>query len=115
MSIFADFRRGYRRGRGAGDFSGDGPDAEGPHDFRGGGDARDQTIAALERIVAAHERTIAAHREEIAALRAQLAGAGDDDRQQAADQRTREQMREMESILAFPGVRTALAKALHPD
>jgi hypothetical protein len=34
MSFFADFRRGYRRGRG-GDFSGDGPGYEEPHGFRG--------------------------------------------------------------------------------
>src|SRR5271154_3271489 len=109
MSFFADLRRGYRRGRGAGDFSGNGPDAEEPHDFSGGDDARDRTIAAqkesiaaLERIVAAQERTIAVLRDKTESL---LAGAGDDDRQQATGQRTRAQMRELESILAFPGVR----------
>ena len=50
--------------------------------------------------------------EENASLRAQLARGND---QQGMDQRARAQIRELESILAFPGVRKALVKVLHPD
>jgi hypothetical protein len=101
MSFFADFRRGYRRGRGD-DFSGDGHGYEEPRGFPG------DDHAACERI-------IAALREENESLRAQLARGRDDERGQATDQLFRAQKRELESILAFPGVRVALVKALHPD
>ncbi|MGA8756588.1 MAG: hypothetical protein WB611_09680 [Stellaceae bacterium] len=118
MGWFEDFRRGYRRGldggsSGAGQHDRAAPIEDDPTDFFDLG-ANDD-VAALLREIRDLKAELVLAAEENADLRAQLAGAGDDERQQAADQRARAQMRELESILAFPGVRRALEKTLHPD
>ena len=118
MGWFEDFRRGYRRGldgrsSGAGQHDRAAPFEDDPTDFFDLG-ANDD-VAALLREIRDLKAELVLAAEENADLRAQLAGAGGDERQQAADQRARAQMRELESILAFPGVRRALEKTLHPD
>jgi hypothetical protein len=100
MSFFSDAVRGYRAGRAARNaehHSGAAYD-DAPPSGRGrrGSDDLAECMATVNRLLA-----------ENASLKAQLA--------QGQDQRDRAHMRELESILAFPGVRTALVKVLHPD
>jgi hypothetical protein len=100
MSFFGELRRGYQDGR-----SGAPPNAR-PHGFTAA-DELAECEALIDKLL-----------EENASLKAQMAElqrAGEArDRSQANDVLA-QQMRELESILAFPGVRNALCKALHPD
>lgn len=110
MSFFADFRRGFSRGLrddGAADPRRSGFEARPDHDEGSDGDEEERDLAECKALV---EELL----EENASLKAQLA-RGEGERAQASDQRMRAQMRELESILAFPGARKALLKALHPD
>jgi hypothetical protein len=91
MSFLSEVVRGYRVGRAA--RRAQQHDAQ-PSDFSGNNRSADD-MGWL--------------REENDSLRAQLA------QMQNEIARERKQMRELESILAFPGTRTALVKALHPD
>jgi hypothetical protein len=90
MSFFSEVMRGYRAGRAERPAQHDkARPFDEPPNFRG------DDVGGLLR--------------ENASLKAQL--------EQAEDERARvrAQMRDLEAILAFPGVRTALFKALHPD
>jgi hypothetical protein len=89
MGLFSEVRRGYRAGRATREQQHDEP----PSDF-----ARDGFADGMGAL-----------RDENANLRAQLTQMQDE------SAHTRAQIRELESILAFPGTRTALVKALHPD
>jgi hypothetical protein len=115
MGFFSEVVRGYRDSRLAREAQHDraAPWEDNPSDFYDLG-ANDD-VAGLLREIRDLKAALVLAAEENADLRAQLAGGRDDERQQAADQRARAQMRELESILAFPGVRRALEKTLHPD
>jgi hypothetical protein len=97
MSFFDELRRGYRAGRAARPADTDNNAKVPPSDLDGDGFGDVAQCRAM----------IGELLEENASLKAQLA--------QGQDQRDRVRIRELESILAFPGVRTALVKTLHPD
>jgi hypothetical protein len=94
MGFFAEAVRGYRAGRAA---RGAPPDEQ-PSDEQPSDSSGDRSADDMGWL-----------REENDRIRAQLT------LMQAESVRDRKQMRELESILAFPGARTALVKALHPD
>jgi hypothetical protein len=114
MSFFSEVLRGYRDSRSAREAQHDraAPLEDDPSDFF---DLGANDVAGLLREIRDLKAALELAAEENADLWAQLAGGRDDERQQAADQRARAQMRELESILAFPGVRRALEMTLHPD
>ena len=134
-SVVSEFMQGYREARGSRDPK---PDKRSRDDarrrvselprrcavvrvsnFRDKEDGLRREIgdlkAALARATeenASLKATLEHAAEENASLRAQLAMGND---KQGMDQRARAQIRELELILAFPGVRKALVKVLHPD
>jgi hypothetical protein len=135
-SVVSEFMQGYREARGSRDpkpdnrsrddarasesssFRDDARSSESSN-FRDKEDGLRREIgdlkAALARATdenASLKATLEHAAEENASLRAQLAMGND---KQGMDQRARAQIRELESILAFPGVRKALVKVLHPD
>ena len=123
MGFFSEFMQGYRESRAARDPKPDKPSQDArsseSSNFRDKEDGLRREIgdlkAALARATeenASLRATLALAAEENASLRAQLAMGND---KQGMDQRARAQIRELESILAFPGVRKALVKVLHPD
>jgi hypothetical protein len=133
MGLLDDFRRGIERGRaaasGRASFSSHDPaaaqdfDFEGPADFAGGFDhegppnsAGGNELAECRAVIAGlmeeREGFAAQVRQWAAAIaeRDEVIGKLDEDRQGAAAR-----LREVESIIAFPGVKKALEKVLHPD
>jgi hypothetical protein len=134
MSFFDDFRRGVRQGYAAGagrPASAAAPefDLEQPGYFEldepsaagavGGGDELAECKAVLAGYVQAVEQWQAAVAERDELIRALAAerdrASAARDRYQDNGRRALAQLRELESILAFPGAKTALLKALHPD
>jgi hypothetical protein len=118
--FYSEFMQGYRESRATRKPQHDRPSddarASGSSGFRDKEARFREKEAGLLRQIRDLEAALARAAEENANLRAQLDGAPrDNERQQAADQRARAQMRELESILAWPGVRRALEKVLHPD
>jgi len=106
MTFFSNFRRGVREG-----LRGDDRSAA-QHDTPFGDGAWNDTgnMAGLSKETARLKAQLAQMQKENARLTAQLA--------QRPGERSGgdfKQMRELESILAFPGVRSALVKVLHPD
>lgn len=128
MSAFGDFRRGFRVGlRGSsaarqddGGFAAF--DHEGDFGEPRGGFGGDElaeckaVIAGLLEQLAQWKAAVAERDEYIAALAEERDQACEArDRYQANGKRAVAQLHELETIIAFPGVKTALVKALHPD
>lgn len=112
MSFFAELRRGYLDGRSGVPARPDPRDGFPPEEPPGGvGDQLAECKAVIAGLLA-----------ENASLKVQVAELQDEcDRAYEAHTRSQEngqlltQMRELKSIIAFPGARNALVKALHPD
>ena len=118
-SVVSEFMQGYREARGSRDPKPDNPS----HDARSSDSSafRDKEDGLL-REIRDLKAALAQAAEENASLRTALEHAAEENAslrmgndQQGMDQRARAQIRQLESILAFPGVRKALVKVLHPD
>jgi hypothetical protein len=112
MTFFSEVMRGYRAGRAA--RAGNVPPSDVDVDDDNGVDE----LAELERKIAGELATMQGKIAELLTENASLIEENARLKAQRApgqDQRDRARMRELESILAFPGVRTALVKTLHPD
>jgi hypothetical protein len=107
MSAFDDFRRGFRTGLGRS--SAEQP-IGGGFDF--GGDELAECKAVIAGLLEENTSLKAQQAQWVAAIseRDNYIGELADERDRAFAQRG-----ELETIIAFPGVKNALLKALHPD
>ena len=123
MGFFSEFMHGFREARAEGR---DPPKQDGPFQNARSDAHSSDNEAGLLRQIRELKAALARAAEENASLRAQLARAAEENAslraelargndKQGMDQLARAQIRQLESILAFPGVRKALVKVLHPD